>query len=120
VPSVTLAQGLNLTYGIGRTYDIPSESWGISQIPGLEFNWKDLQVNLFTQFTSDFGAQTEVDFVVGYEKRLTDRTSVSLSYSEYHYPRRNDFYNHKTGEYFELPADRMWFVETKIRLWGKQ
>ena len=105
-PTKDESMSLSVSYEVGRTYSIPNEQFIIGHMPGIELVIKDFTMNFLSQFNSSFSQRLETDFGVSYEKRLTERSSISLNYSLYVYPS-------------DIPTDQLWYVELKHKLWKK-
>lgn len=105
------AQNFNITYGMGKTYDIPTESWGVSHVPGFEIEdfLPGLSVAVQWQWSAEPARRTETDFYVTYVKTLTDRLSLSANWATYHYNVANEWT-------WDESHDSVWYIETKFTL----
>lgn len=103
---------LSVTFGVGRTYDIPVGMWRVAQVPGVELNLSlsktgNLSIAFQRQMNSDFTNSLQSDVYLSYEKRLTERISASLNWSQSNYHAE------------DYDTDRLWYVEGKYKLFGK-
>lgn len=110
----TSAQTLDATFTTGRFYNIATGEWTIASVPGLELCVAE-KVTLSGSwwFDTKRGGYFEQDLSLAWQlleakeqpTRWLDRVSVSLTGAVYIFR--------------ELGTDRVWMVETRYRVFGR-
>jgi len=105
-PTPARAQTLDLTATHGRVYNIVTGAWTLASVPGVEMCMANFTVSGSWWFDlKQGGTFFEQDWSVAWEKTWRDRITVTITGAVYFFR--------------ELGTDRVWMVETRYRVFGR-
>lgn len=103
IPVAAQAQSVDLVYGSGRAFDIPSASWMVFHAPGVEVAAGDFVFNVthLRNYDSNqkahltIGDASETDLTASYSRMISDRIKITGTAANWHYhvpfERKNDW-----------------------------
>jgi hypothetical protein len=79
------AQTIDALYGVGRAFDIPSQTWMNFHAPALEVASHGFVVNVTHMLEFDTGASSETDLTLSYEQWLAPRVALKGTVAQWKY-----------------------------------
>ena len=95
----------DLTVSNGRVYNILTGQWTLATVPGFEVSLKDWTVGGSWSLDLKGDGYFAQDWFINWERTWRDKLTVSATGSIYIFK--------------ELGTDRVWLVETRYRIFGR-
>lgn len=105
VPTAAAAQTIDLVASHGRVYNIATGTWTLASVPAVEACYAGFTASGSWWFDLKQGGYFEQDLSLAWEKTWRDRLTVTVTGALY--------------VFRDLGTDRVWMVETRYRIFGR-